>query len=146
MRFLRNPFKRATGSGRKQVEKLREKSKPPAKKPVPTQARLLAEGAVEYPAFVKACNRLGIRENEKIIDHFEQLYNWYSQSPVLGSLGAHLEFEAGDKIRNEAFDEVVFWADVMMANRLERGKKILIPTQYVESYRRIANARQKRKQ
>ncbi len=136
MAFLKRFWKR------KSKGKKPEKRPKPVKKAVPSETRLLAEGALDYPAFVTSCAKKGIGGKERIIQHFEQLYNWYSQVPVLKTLEAHLEAEAN--IKNEAFEEAVVWADIMMANRLQASKKILIPGKYVEVYHMIAGKKQKK--
>ena len=89
-RKLRN-LKKAKAERSKERQKPKESAK---QKPVASEAMLLAKGALGYPAFIEACERHGIRGNEKISVLFEQLYKWFSQSPALSALEAELELEA----------------------------------------------------
>ena len=136
MAFLRRFWAGRKKARPKRPEKKKEVQKPVEAKPEVSKLRLLAEGALDYPTFVEACEKMGARGNEQILGLFEQLYKWYSQYPALGSLEAQVELEA--KVESLAFEEAVFWADVMMANKLMPGKKIRIPAQYAETYRRLA--------
>jgi len=122
-----------------------EKKPMAEEKPVPSKLRLFAEGALEYPAFVEACKEKKIVGKEAVITCFEQLYRWYSgRFPILGTLEAHIEAEAN--MRSEAFDEVVFWADVMMVNGMTTKTRAKIPGQYAETYRRITARIREKKQ
>ena len=137
-RKLRN-LKKAKAERSKERQKPKESAK---QKPVASEAMLLAKGALGYPAFIEACERHGIRGNEKISVLFEQLYKWFSQSPALSALEAELELEA--KIKNYAFDGAVVWADIMMANKLAPNRKIIIPGKYAETYRSIIGKKGKK--
>lgn len=133
--------KRANNAGRRGLfsfgrRKPKEQRRPePEKKPVVTELRILAEGATDYPAFVEACKKKKIVGDAQVVQVFERLYKHYEKYPILGELEAFLEFEA--KQENTAFDEAVVWADIMMANNLQAGKKVLIPEQYKVAFAKI---------
>jgi len=92
------------------------------------RAEMLRQGAT-IPEFVEACRARSANPNQL----FRQLYARLSRIRKLAEL--ETDAEVGSGIAGTKFSEGQFWADIMLANNLEIGKRIKIPKKYLQYMR-----------